>query len=418
MTRRTSAEQFEVPGVIRRRILESGVPFSELQKCTKCLMPETNETMTFDADGVCNICRSAAVRDKEIDWSEREKDFQLHLADFRGKFQYDAIVPFSGGKDSAWTAYVLVRKYGLKVLLATFDSNFRRPIHVENVERTVRGLGCDHVTFRASQDVIKLTMQETLKRKGDFCWYCHTGVATFPFRAAIMYQTPLLIWGEPNSEYAGYYGYQMRSEADERWFNRYINLSINAEDMIGFLESSGADIDPRDLDPFRFPDTGSLRKLGLRSIHLGDYTKWDAETQVEILEKELGWQRSEVENLHPSYNYEKVECFLQGARDYLRFVKRGYSRTVQRANLDIRAGRMTREEAEEIATYDAQRPQSLEVLLPYLGMDETEFMDIAQNHAISPYSFSADDVRPAQKALDDQPLWKERLLRDSTSGEK
>jgi N-acetyl sugar amidotransferase len=413
MTRRKSAEQFEPAGMIRARVSEGGVGLARLKRCARCLMTETNETMTFDERGVCNICSSAEIRNKSIDWGHREKDFQLHLADFRRKYQYDAIVPFSGGKDSAWTAYVLVRRYGLKILLATFDSNFRRPTHIENIERTVRALGCDHITFRASQDIIKRTMMESLKRKGDFCWYCHTGVATFPFRAALMYETPLLIWGEPNSEYAGYYGYKMRTEADERWFNRYINLSINAEDMYGYLGGDTSGIDPRDLDPFKFPDVGSLRKLGLRSIHLGDYIKWNAEEQVEILEREVGWRRSEVENLHPRYNYEKIECFLQGARDYLRFVKRGYSRTVQRANLDIRSGVMTREEANDIARYDAQRPASLDVLLPYLGLDEDTFTSIAKDHAIYPYSFSDSDVRPAQKTLDDQPLWRDRLLNES-----
>ena len=55
---------------------------------------------------------------------------------------------------------------------------------------------------------------------------------------------------------------------------------------------------------------------------------------------------TEVENLHPRYHYEKVECYLQGSRDYLRFIKRGYSRTMQRANIDIRNGVLSREEAE------------------------------------------------------------------------
>lgn len=408
MTRRTKPIPFEPMTIIGKRAeakkaLEQK---TELKRCTKCLMPETEQTMTFDEDGVCNMCQVAHDRDEEIDWDGRIDELNEALDRHRGKYDYDAIVPFSGGKDSAWTAYVCVKILKLKILLVTFDSNFRRPLHMENIENVVRRLGCDHVTYRAGQDVIKKTMLESLKRRGDYCWFCHTGVVATPFKAALHYQVPLLIWGEPGSEYSGgYYNYKTKTPPDERWFNRQINLGINAEDMAGFV-----DVDIRDLEPFRLPSWEKMKDLGVESIHLGDYMKWNAGPQVDILEKELNWSRAEVENLHPKYNYEKVECFLQGPRDYLRFIKRGYSRTVQRANLDIRRGEITREEAQQMAQYDAQRPASLEVLLPYLGIDENEFMDIAQSHQIYPHVHDPETVRRAQKPVDDQPSWQKRLL--------
>ena len=158
--------------------------------------------------------------------------------------------------------------------------------------------------------------------------------------------------------------------------------------------------------------------MGVTSIHLGDYIKWDAPKQYEILNKELGWEMAEVENLHPRYHYEKVECFLQGTRDFLRYIKRGYSRTVQRANLDVRTGELTREEAAEMIHYDAQRPASLDVLLKYMDMDEEEFMDIAESHQIYPHRHDPDSVRPAQKKIDDHDLWEERLAGEENPADK
>jgi N-acetyl sugar amidotransferase len=407
VTRRTAPEQFEVSDVIRRRSRERLVKGREIRRCAKCLMTETEQTLTFDEKGVCNICQAAAYREDTIDWDARERELREILERHRGKRLYDALVPFSGGKDSAWVAYVLVRRYKLKVLLVTFNSNFRRPTHLENIERVTRALGCDHVTFKAGEEVIRKTMVEMLKRKGDFCWYCHTGVVAFPFKAALMYRIPLLIWGEPSSEYAGgYYGYKDKNPADERWFNRTINLSVNAEDIEGFL---GGEVDLRDLEPFRLPPRTELEELGLESIHLGDYIKWDAARQIEILNRELGWEPTETENLHPRYAGEKIECFLQGSRDYLRYIKRGYSRTNQRANLEIRLGRITREEAEKMIRYDAQRPASLDVVLKYLGIDDAEFHRIAENHAIYPHVHDPDTVRQAQKKLDDHEMWAARL---------
>lgn len=413
MTQRKSAENFDISGVIARRTAEKldnlvldGKSERTIRSCKNCLTPETEQSVKFDEHGICNICLVAQERDTEVDWEERLAELERTIEQFRGKYTYDAIVPFSGGKDSAWTAYVLRKRFDLKVLLVTFDSHFRRPQHLENMERVVRELGCEQVTMKAADDVIKKTMKESLKRRGDYCWFCHTGVVASPFKAALMYKVPLIIWGEPGTEQSGgYFNYKTKTPPDERWFNRQINLSINAEDMAGFIDG----VELRDLEPFRMPEWQELMDMGVTSIHLGDYIKWDAPKQYEILNKELGWEMSEVENLHPRYHYEKVECYLQGTRDYLRFIKRGYSRTMQRANIDIRNGVLTRKEAEEMIWYDQQRPASLDNILAYLDMDEQEFMDIALDHQVYPHRHEPNLIKMAQSSLPDEELWTERL---------
>ena len=404
MTRQSSKVPFSPKMALKERALREGK--HEIRRCTRCLMVETNETMSFDENGVCNICQSFTDREN-WDAEGKEKEFASILEEYRGKYQYDAIVPFSGGKDSSWVAYVLVKRYGLKVLLTTYDSNFRRPEHLQNIDRLVRRLGVDHVTFRSNEKVIKKLMLETLRRKGDYCWFCHTGVCVFPIRAAIQYKIPLVIWGEPSSEYAVYYGYKAPEVEGERSFNRLMNLSINAEDMLGFIDG----VDMRDLEPYRYPrheELAELRSMNYRSICMGDYIKWNPIKQVEILQNELGWQTAEVEGLHPFYGGEKVECYLQGVRDYLRYIKRGYSRTNQRANTEIRRCTVSREEGMKQMEYDAQKPPSLQVILNFLGISEKEFIDIAYAHSISPWVYD-----PA-KATEGNPLpdhnhWKERL---------
>jgi len=414
MTRRSKAEQFEPLPILSERAAAGGK--KDIKRCTRCLMVETNETMTFDEHGVCNICQSFADRDG---WNPvaREDEFREIIEQYRGKFMYDAVVPFSGGKDSAWVAYVLARKYKLKLLLATYDSNFRRPGHLQNIDRLVRALNVDHVTFRSRQDIIIKTMLEANKRKGDFCWFCHTGVCAFPMKAAMQYKTPLIVWGEPNSEYAVYTRYQAsprrlgaEPEGNERAFNRMMNLGINAEDMVGYLEG----VDPRDLEPYRFPryeELQELRDMGLRNVCLGDYQPWDPIRQIATLQAEIGWETAEVEGLHPMYAGEKVECFLQGARDYLRFIKRGYSRTNQRANAEIRRGVLTRDEGLEQEKYDKRKPASLPLVLNYMGLSEEEFHAIAASHSIAPWVFDPSDVEDG-KPLPDHEHWEDVLRRD------
>lgn len=384
-----------------------------IKRCTRCLMVETNETITFDEQGVCNICQSFKQRD-QWDLEKKEKEFLDIIEPYRGIYAYDAIVPFSGGKDSSWVAYVLAKKYKMKILLATYDSNFRRPLHLRNIDRLVRALGCDQVTFRTNNEVIRKTMLETLKRKGDFCWFCHTGVCSFPMKTAIMHKVPLIIWGEPNSEYAAYMRYEVEARrigeetvGTEKAFNRIMNLGFNAKDMLGFIDG----VTERDLEPFRFPEFHEFKELrdkNFRNICLGDYFKWDPIRQIKILEEELGWTSADVEGLHPMYAGEKVECYLQGVRDYLRYIKRGYSRTNQRSNGEIRRGVLTREEALEQEKFDARKPASLPVLLDFLGITEDEFNEIAMSHSISPWVYDANHVEQGPP-LPDHELWKDVL---------
>ena len=104
-----------------------------MKRCTRCGLPETHETISFDAEGVCNICRQHDTKKTAIDWTANKKVLDQLIADHRGKYDYDCLVPFSGGKDSTWTLYYLVKEYGLKPLVVRFDHGFMRPNLEANV---------------------------------------------------------------------------------------------------------------------------------------------------------------------------------------------------------------------------------------------------------------------------------------------
>jgi len=77
---------------------------------------------------------------------------------------------------------------------------------------------------------------------------------------------------------------------------------------------------------------------------------------------------------------------MQGVRDYIKYLKRGYSRVTQMTSLDLRNGRITKEEAEElIRNFEGRRPQSLKLFLEFLEMDEQEFNDIVKKTVVSPH---------------------------------
>ena len=351
-----------------------------LKKCIKCVLPETHETITFDAEGVCNICLGQE-RKIGIDWGAKKKELDGLVERYRGKYQYDCIVPFSGGKDSTFTLLYLVREYGLRVLVVQFDHGFLRQNTLENNRRTLETLGCDFLSFRPNWHVVKTLMKEALIRKGDFCWHCHTGIFSYPMQIAVEKKVPLLVWGETSSEYTAYFSWDDEEEVDEKRFNRFINLGLTAEDMEEILEPP----DPRCLDPFRFPDAEALRDLGVRSVCLGSYIPWDTKKQVEEIERELGWRGIFVEGVSHRWQYDKTECFMQGARDLLKYKKRGYARNTHLASLEIRRGDMTRKGGLRYAKMDGRSGPAYARLQDMVGLSEEEIDDILEPMKVEPW---------------------------------
>lgn len=374
---------------------------NNLRRCTRCVLPETHESVIFDKEGVCNVCRNSEVK-KTIDWKAREKELHELVEQYRGKGVYDCIIPFSGGKDSTYTLWYVVERLKLKPLVVSFDHGFYRPRTVENNEKTQRTLGVDFLKFRSDWKVVRLLMKEALKRKGDFDWHAHAGSFAYPMQIAVKHKIPLLFWGEPSAEYTAYYNYNDTEEVDERRFNRFVNLGITAEDMQGFLKDK---VTARDLDPYRYPALQDLKALNVRSVCLGSYIPWDVKKNSDIISKKIGWQGDHVEGVPPKYYYEKIEYQLQGPRDYLKFIKRGYARTTHLCSIDIRNGRMTRGEAAKlIRKYEGKRPPSLDYILKIIGITEKEWRKIAVSHTVPPYKHDFSKEKN-DKMLWDMKLW-------------
>ena len=98
----------------------------------------------------------------------------------------------------------------------------------------------------------------------------------------------------------------------------------------------------------------------------------------------------------PEYGFEKIECYMQGVRDYIKYIKRGYTRPSHLSAIDLRHDKITHEQAlKNIDEYEGKRPPSLDIFLEYLGLSEDEFYEIASSHKISPHNLI--DPRSSQE---------------------
>lgn len=373
-----------------------------MKYCSRCILPETHETISFDEEGVCNICRQAEKKHHDIDWEARGKMLEQILEKYRNKGEYDCIIPFSGGKDSAFQLWYAVKKLNLKPLVVRYNHWGFRPIVYKNCDKVFKKLGVDVLEFQSNWKVVKALMLQSLIDTGDFCWHCHTGVFANTMRMAVRFNIPLVIWGESPAEYRAYTSFEELEELNNHSFNEMINLGINADDM---YKKFGGKIPKRDLLAFEFPSEEELKKLGAKSIWLGSYIKWDTKQNVETIKRELGWEGAPVEGIPPEYDYEKIECKWQGVRDYCKYVKRGHGRTNHLCCIDIRAGRMERDYAMKLAEkYDGKRPASLDLFLKMLDITEDEFLSYLKNNEVEDWGFDKNKV-PQGEELPDMKEW-------------
>lgn len=349
-----------------------------MKKCVKCILPETQAYIKFDKNGVCDICKQIE-RKFSINWEEREKILEKILNQYRGRSKYDCLLPYSGGKDSTFQAYTLVKRFGMNPLVYTFNHTFLTGTGMYNLFNGTQKLNLEHIIYTPNKEVVRKLMLLALKVYGDWCWFCHSGIFGFTMQIAIKYDIPLIIWGESSAEYSTVRTFDDFKEVDFQFFNKLAQDNINYKHFIGKLG-----LTENDLKPFRFPTKEEIKKLQPRSFHLGNYIKWDTVKQVELIKQKFDWRDSKVEGSYVTYD--KQECRFIGVRDYCKYLKRGFGRTAHLASVAIREGKITRQEALELEKkFDGKRPATLDAFLDEIGISEEEFMKIMKNHIVDPW---------------------------------
>ncbi len=129
--------------------------------CVRCIIDGSVPGVVFDENGECNFCKLHDKMDKEYPLNEAgrrqlDKLIQEMKAAGKGK-KYDCVLGVSGGRDSIYTLYLLVKMYGLRPLAVHFNDGFGNPVAGENMIKATKRLGADLRTissdWRESRDL-------------------------------------------------------------------------------------------------------------------------------------------------------------------------------------------------------------------------------------------------------------------------
>lgn len=344
-----------------------------LKYCSKCIMPATRPEQVFK-DGICDACFSAEEKHNEIDWKNRRVKFEEILSKYRGDgSKYDCIIPVSGGKDSCYQALTMRDEFDMTPLCVSHTPCDQTEVGIENLN-FLRDLGFDLIQVSANRKWYRELVRIGFFKLGDCCWPEHIGIFTAPVRVAVNYKIPLLIWGENSQfEYGGPATKKENNFLDKNWLEQFQMCGHRISDVV----HDGVDL--KDIKTFDYPSDEEVNDIGVTGLFLGYFVKWDTKRNTEMM-LNLGWHKNPDGPVEGAYNdIENLDCkWIGGLHDYMKFIKYGYGRATDQLCIEIRAGRMKRNEAVEKlkATSEGLIPwKYIPDLLEYLNITEKEFLD-------------------------------------------
>ena len=131
---------------------QATAPFAPVvPMCSRCIYDAHVPGISFDAEGVCNYCRTVESLTEEYGTGleKGRKKFEAIVADIkkagRNK-KYDCIIGVSGGTDSSYMVY-LAKEYGLRPLAVHYDDTWNSAIASENIRKVLADTEVDLDTY-------------------------------------------------------------------------------------------------------------------------------------------------------------------------------------------------------------------------------------------------------------------------------
>jgi N-acetyl sugar amidotransferase len=354
------------------------------QICTKCVLEaSTLANLSFDANGVCNMCNSYDAFVRKIDannWPNRKTELDKIVSDIKksgNKKQYDCILGLSGGFDSTYLAY-LTKELGLRPLVVHFDNGWNSELAVQNVYNVVNKLGLDLHTYVINWEEFKDLQLAYLKAS-----VIDIEIPTDHFIYATLYQIASqkrIKYILDGNNFATEYG-----NLSMKWSYSKIDLA----NLLDIHKKFGT------IPLKKFPKLGLYHRLyydkilKIKTVRLSDYIPVDKTKAIKVLETELDWRDP------GGKHYESI---------YTRFYQ-GYilpnkfkvdKRRLHYSNL-IWSGQLDRETALNMLnnpTYDLKKQEEDKAyVLKKFNLSENDFQALMNNPVKSHESFKTENQK-------------------------
>jgi hypothetical protein len=135
------------------------------KRCIKCINSENYQKLD---KGLCQDCLTDEIQKEPLteDHENLESEMRYFISSFskKGQNAYDALVFFSGGKDSTLLLKKLKDEFQeLRLLAITVDNGLMSPVALNNIKIIISTFGVDHIFFKPNSSVFQRAFKYALE---------------------------------------------------------------------------------------------------------------------------------------------------------------------------------------------------------------------------------------------------------------
>ncbi|NQT22164.1 MAG: N-acetyl sugar amidotransferase [Candidatus Omnitrophica bacterium] len=345
-----------------------------MKYCIKCAMPDTRPGSIFNNEGVCQACLNFDKR-KSVNWEHRKCELDKICDKYRRPDgYYDCIIPVSGGKDSHRLLYEIKTKRKMNPLLVTVGDPFTKTESgLHNYRNLGDTFGCDHILFDLSIDLFRKVTRIAFEETGEPLRFVEVAIYTVPFKLAVKFGIPLVVFGENSAYEYGTTHMESRS-ANVTFMNLFKTVAID------FWLQKG--ISKNELNAVLPPSEKELQNVKPEVIFMSYFIPWSSTINIEIARncgfKDLAheWKREGCIE-----DFEQIDSVAYMVHLWLKYPKFGFQRTSDIASRRVREGNLSLDEAKRLIRdndYKLDR-KALDDFINTLGYTHKEFWDIVEH---------------------------------------
>ena len=345
--------------------------------CKNCLLPSNYLNIELDKTGVCQHCRNFSKTNflgKEKLQQAISKPLSLNRSD-----RYDCVVGFSGGRDSTYILWYIVKALNLRPLAVFSDDLFIPNIALKNIQNTCNILGVELRAIKHNhlKKCIKHHLNAWIKRPvAESLMFINVG-------ERIGYETLVELEAIKEGVHL-IFGGRSPIQSEEKYKTDIMKLNNNG----GLISWIGGYLKQVILNPSlifnlyclkiqykEFMNTRWKEKLikdnSIKIIHpYYEYIHWNEKEIENILFNELNWESPKGEK-----QTGRIGCEIDTLRQYLFYRTLGYNDSNVDISYLIRDGQLSRKEAiNKLAIALDITDDYIKYILTKAGVDAEQFM--------------------------------------------
>ncbi len=338
-----------------------------MKKCSKCLNDESVRNINFDENFVCNFCNNFEKLKPQLqDYDNLQRLFEERIEQVRGKYDYDAAVGISGGKDSFYVLHELLNKYNLKIKSFTMDNGFLTDEAKKNVIRIVNEYKIEHEFINFDENILKKFYKYSMKKWLTPCVACsYIGYASM-INYASKVNAGMCIHGRTPEQMYRLLGTDVFTHFVEAGLKSIKYLDSNKL-YAELLNSIGIKLDKNimnDVKAMLFKDVKANDFREFVPYFL--YHEYQEDDIVSYLEKNTSWKRAE------NGDVTHFDCKISKAAKYIYQCAEGRPHILPELSVLVRTGAYTKEECiTKLEQHILKKPtKELTYLCKYVGVNK------------------------------------------------